>query len=554
MKRIPLGIDSYEAVCQNCYYVDKTGIIPSLLDLPEGTSLLFTRPRRFGKSLMLSMLHSFFEESDEDKSDLFKDKKIYREKALMEAHFQAYPVVHLNLKNAIANSYEDMVSKIKEAIASEYERHSSLLESKRLTAKEKEYFRSVMDEESSDLDCTSSLLKLTKFIEKERGKKAILLIDEYDAPAHYAYQNGFYEQAILFLKQLFSAVLKSNPSLRLALLTGVLQIAKESLFSGLNNLITNSVLSVNMDEGFGFSEEETKALLSYYSCPQELDKIREWYGSYRFGNATVYNPLSVLSFLQSGCTYAPYWNNTGDNSVLGAILEGMKDSDSLLPLLTKEPIISPVDIALSYQDLRSTSANVFSFLLASGYLTVEAKLGDFLCSLRLPNKEIESLFQREVALRYTPKNDFPAILRMKSAFEKGDCEALKEDLENYLLSTFSCFELGQEKNYQVMLSTALALVFEDCIIRNEVNAGSGRADIVLYSNKQGQPAFIIETKLLRSNASQARIKACASKALKQIKEKNYLEEIKPHSPSFLMLYGIAFYKKKAHLEKEQIVF
>ncbi len=554
MKRIPLGSDSYEAVCQNCYYVDKTSIIAALADLPEGTSYLFTRPRRFGKSLMLSMLQAFFEESEKDKTSLFEDKKIFKDKPLMETHFQRYPVLHLNLKNAIASNYDGMIQKIKEAISFEYERHASLLKSKKLSAKDKAYFESIRNEVASDLDYSSSLLKLTGFMEKASGKKAIVLIDEYDAPAHYAYQNGFYEPAILFLKQLFSSVLKSNDSLHLALLTGVLQIAKESLFSGLNNLITNSVLSVNMDEGFGFSEEETKDLLDYYGCPKELDKVREWYGNYHFGNAVVYNPLSVLSFLQNGKSHATYWNNTADNSVLGSIIEGMSESDSLLPLISGQAVSSPIDIALSYKDLSSTSENILSFLLASGYLTVQEKLSDFFYSLVFPNREIESVFQREIALRYVPKNDFPALLSMKSSFEKGVTAALKRDLEKYLLSSFSCYEIGQEKSYQVMLSTALSLIFESCIVRNEVNAGTGRADILVYSLKEGKPAFVIETKALRSNASLSRIKNSAIKAIEQIKEKDYLGEIKPHSPSLVTLYGIAFYKKRVHIEQEQITF
>ncbi len=501
---------------------------------------------------MLSMLQSFFEESEVDKTNLFLDKKIYQNKPLMKARFQRYPVLHLNLKNAIASNYEGMATKIRETISGECERHASLLESAKLSAKDKAYFRSIANEEASDLEYTSSLLKLTSFMEKVNHKKAIVLIDEYDAPAHNGYQNGFYDPAFLYLKQLFSSVLKSNDSLHLALLTGVLPIAKESLFSGLNNLITNSVLSVNMDEGFSFTENETKELLDYYGCPEQLDKIREWYGNYHFGDAVVYNPLSVLSFLQSGKIYASYWNNTADNSVLGNIIEGMSESDSLLPLISSQAVTSPIDIALIYKDLSSTSENILSFLLASGYLTVMEKLSDFFYSLAFPNKEIESVFQREIALRYIPQNDFPALLSMKSAFEKGEGETLKRDLEKYLLSSFSCYEIAQKKNYQAMLSTALGLIFENCLVRNEVNAGSGRADILVYSLKPGKPAFIIETKSLRSNASQARIRNCAIKAIEQIKEKDYLDEIKPYSPNFVMLYGVAFYKKRVHIEKEQV--
>ena len=554
MKRIPLGIDDYEAVCQNCYYVDKTNIIATLANLPEGTSLLFTRPRRFGKSLMLSMLQAFFEESEKDKTSLFQDKKIYQNKEIMRDAFQRFPVVHLNLKNAIGSTYEDLIHKIREAISGEYERHSSLLESKELSEKDKAYFRSVLDETASDLDYTSSLLKLTAFLEKSQGIKAVVLIDEYDAPAHYAYQNGFYEPAILFLKQLFSSVLKSNPSLHFAILTGVLQIAKESLFSGLNNLITNSVLSANMDEGFGFVEEETSELLKYYGYQDSLDEIRKWYGNYHFGNAVVYNPLSVLSFLQSGGVYATYWNNTADNTVLGSVIEKMDSVDSLLPLIGHQSISSPIDIALSYQDLDSRPENVISFLLASGYLTIKERLGDFLYSLAFPNKEIESVFQREISLRYIPQNDFPVLLSMKKAFETGDIKVLESVLEKYLLSTFSCYEVGKEKNYQIMLSTSLSLIFENCIVKNEVNAGTGRADILVYSPKPHAPSFVIEIKALRSNASQDRIKNYALRAIRQIKENEYLDELKPFSPSFVELYGIAFYKKRVHIEKERVSF
>lgn len=470
----------------------------------------------------------------------------------MRNSFQRFPVIHLNLKNAIGSTYEDLVHKIRESISSEYERHSFLLESKKLSEKDKRYFHSISNETASDLDYTSSLLKLTTFLEKEKGMKTIVLIDEYDAPAHYAYQNGFYEPTILFLKQLFSSVLKSNNSLHFAILTGVLQIAKESLFSGLNNLITNSVLSVNMDEGFGFTEEETSKLLNYYGHSNKLNELRTWYGNYRFGNTTVYNPLSVLSFIQNGGVFATYWNNTGDNTVLGSIIEKMNGLGSLLPLIGHQTISSPIDIALSYQDLDSKPENIISFLLASGYLTVEERLGDFLYSLSFPNKEIESVFQREISLRYIPKNDFSALTTMKAAFGNGNIEVLENALEKYLLSSFSYFEIGKEKNYQIMLSTALSLIFENYIVKNEVNAGAGRADIVVYSSKPHMPAFIIETKALRSNASQERLKNYALRAIDQIKENEYLDELKPFSPSFVHLYGIAFYKKRAHIEKEQV--
>ena len=552
MKKIPLGISEYEEICQNYYYIDKTNIISHLARFPEGTSLLFTRPRRFGKSLMLSMLQAFFEQSDIDKTPLFLDKKIYENKGIIDNYFQNFPLIHLNLKDAIGSSYDDLIHKLREIISAEYERHVSLLKSEKLSEKEKTYFSSILNETASDLDFSSSLSKLAAFLYKDSGKKIIILIDEYDAPAHYAYQNGFYDRTILFLKQLFSSALKSNDSIRLAVLTGVLQIAKESLFSGLNNLVTNSILSTNMDEGFGFLEEETRDLLKYYGYIDKIDKLRDWYGNYHFGNVTVYNPLSVLSYIQNGGEFASYWNNTGDNSILGNIIEKINSSDYLLPLLNHQSISAPIDIALSYLDLDSNPANVLSFLLASGYLTIQNRLGDFLYFLSFPNKEIENVFHRVVSLRYIPHSDYPLLIDIKSAFENGDITKLKGFLEKYLLSSFSYYEIGKEKNYQIMLSVALSLIFKDYIIKNEVNAGTGRADILAYSPKGNMPAFIIETKALGSNTSQTRLKESALNAIKQIKEKEYIDELRPYSPSVTTLYGMAFYRKRAHIEIEQI--
>ncbi len=334
------------------------------------------------------------------------------------------------------------------------------------------------------------MLKLTAFLEKASNKKAIVLIDEYDAPAHYSFTNGFYEPTILFLKQLFSSLLKSNSSLRLAVITGVLQIAKESLFSGLNNLIVNSIMSTNLDEGFGFDENETKELLHYYGYDDRSEEIRNWYGGYKFGEATVYNPLSVLSFLQSGGQLQTYWNNTADNIVLGNIIDKMKADGILLSLLVGESVPSLVDIALSYKDLSGSAQNVLSFLLASGYLTIDSKIGDLFYSLVVPNKEIAAVFRREVTLRYIKQSDLASILRIKSAFENGDADALENSLEKYLLSSFSYYDFGKEKNYQIMLATALSLIFENHIIKNEVNAGDGRADIIVYSKKSKQPFLL----------------------------------------------------------------
>lgn len=298
MKPTPLGIEFYETVATDCYYVDKTGLLESIVAYPSGTCLLFTRPRRFGKTLMLSMLQSFFEKSSKDKSIYFQDKKIWNNQDIVKQHFQKYPLIHISLKNVIGEEFSSLMDKLKETMRKEYARHQDILPF--LNEEEKQFYSSILNKNETQNDLSSSLARLTEFLAKSSKKKVILLIDEYDTPVHYAYDYGFYDPTILFFKQFFGESLKTNPNIQLAVLTGILQIAKESLFSGLNNLVTNTVLSKNMDEGFGFTEEETKDILKYYGIKNQFEEVSSWYGGYRFGDKTIFNPLFVLSFIQNG--------------------------------------------------------------------------------------------------------------------------------------------------------------------------------------------------------------------------------------------------------------
>lgn len=442
-KPVPLGIEYYETVSTDCYYVDKTNIINNISKFPEGSCLLFTRPRRFGKSLMLSMLQTFYEKSNVDNSKYFIDKKIWDNKEVVKNNFQKYPLIHINLKNAIGSNYISMLMKLKECMREEYERHSNILALDILNGEEQKYFSSVLSKELNDIELSSSLSRLSKFLFKVYKTKVVLLIDEYDTPVHYAYDYNFYDQAIIFFKQFLGESLKSNPSIHLAILTGILQIAKESLFSGVNNLVVNSILSKNMDEGFGFNEKEVIDLLNYYNFNECYNDVKKYYGGYKFGNAEIYNPLSILSFIQNGGELNSYWVNTGESNTL-AKLFSPDNLNSLLPLLNDETIQSEIDIAISYKDLDNSLLTVCTYLLCGGYLSISDSF-DNLYKLALPNEEIKQVFKREIRSRYLKNEQIPLVIRLKEAFKEGSQYSLEKIITEYLLSTFSYFEMNDEK-------------------------------------------------------------------------------------------------------------
>ncbi len=548
-KPVPLGIEYYETVSTDCYYVDKTNIINNISKFPEGSCLLFTRPRRFGKSLMLSMLQTFYEKSNVDNSKYFIDKKIWGNKEVVKNNFQKYPLIHINLKNAIGSNYISMLMKLKECMREEYERHSNILALDILNGEEQKYFSSVLSKELNDIELSSSLSRLSKFLFKVYKTKVVLLIDEYDTPVHYAYDYNFYDQAIIFFKQFLGESLKSNPSIHLAILTGILQIAKESLFSGVNNLVVNSILSKNMDEGFGFNEKEVIDLLNYYNFNECYNDVKKYYGGYKFGNAEIYNPLSILNFIQNGGELNSYWVNTGESNTL-AKLFSPDNLNSLLPLLNDETIQSEIDIAISYKDLDNSPLTVCTYLLCSGYLSISDSF-DNLYRLALPNEEIKQVFKREIRSRYLKNEQIPLIIRLKEAFKEGNQYSLEKIITEYLLSTFSYLEMNDEKNYQILLATTLAIIFEDAYVKNEYNAGKGRADIVVIPKNSEDVGLIIETKNLKNRTTKARLNESSLNALNQILSKGYCDELSKLGIKNIIIFGVAFYKNKVSISTKK---
>lgn len=551
--RIPVGIASYKTICEECYYVDKTSAIASICEEATGSALLFTRPRRFGKSLMLSMLDAFFR-IGEDNSSYFLDKAIGERKDILEENMNRYPVVHISMKDVYGNSAEECLLLAEKEIAAEYSRLYPNVESS-LSPADREYYEGIVSGKAPKVDYYMSLEKISAFLAKAYGQKAILLIDEYDTPIRSAHETGYYQEAITFFKQFYGRALKENENLRLSVLTGILQIAKESLFSGLNNLSTDSILDSHGREAFGFSEEETAALLSYYGMGEKLDEVRDWYDGYLFGEEKVYNPLSVLTYVKKGGVPAPYWVNTGENAILASLLSSTLSKgelDGFANLLTGGHVASDVGLAISYLDINRGGSALYSYLLASGYLTIERKFSESSVLLKIPNKEIMEVFAKEIRDRYLPSTSLSLTYEIRDAFSRGDALRLEGLLRDRLLSSFSYFDFGNERSYQAMLLTLSSLLFEECSVRSEANEGSGRADIIAYPKEKDGIGIVIEVKCHNGKISLEKLKESSQAALRQIKKKDYDEGLRRLSPKCIIHFGVAFSSKNVRVSAETL--
>ncbi|MCI2068610.1 MAG: ATP-binding protein [Bacilli bacterium] len=550
--KLPIGIENYKDVAKDCYYVDKTMLIKELLDLPLGSAVLFTRPRRFGKSLALSMLKTFFEQGENNES-YFENKAISRAGERYLSQLGSSPVIRITMKDVRGTSFNELLRRCKDVISAEYSRYANIVSGNVLTEQEKNYFQSIVDGGADAVAFSSSLVKLSHFLYNFYGKRVVVLLDEYDTPIESARENGFYENAITFFQPFYSQALKGNDSLRLAAITGVLQVAKESLFSGLNNLLVNSITGHGFDGYFGFTEEETASLLKYYGKDTEFTKVGDWYGGYRFGDETIYNPWSILSFARSG-VFEPYWTNTGENSVLGELLAEADGNtlNSLSDIFSGGEAFAVIDTSISYRALSASKDVLLSFLAATGYLSASERIDGSVFKVRIPNKEVGETFESEIKNRFIPADKMDSFYRLRDAFMSGKPSRLSKSIEDILLSAFSSFDFSDEKNYQILVLAISALLFGDCVVKSEQTAGSGRCDILILPKTKNHFGAVIEIKYFRSKTSTPRLEAESKKAVNQIKAMDYVEELRQREDYPVFAHGIVFFKKKAVVSFEEL--
>ncbi len=552
----PVGISSFREVSSECYYVDKTLIIKDIID-EHSKVTLFTRPRRFGKTLTMDMVKTYFEKTEEDTSVYFRNWNIWKSGEAYRSYQGKYPVIFISFKDAHQKSWKEMYESLSLVLQSEFRRHLDILESSRVSDIDKTFFSSMLKGDVSGVECESSLGRLSHILSAAYSSRVIVIIDEYDTPIEQGYGCGYYNEVISFMRNLFSSVLKDNADLEFGLLTGILRVAKESLFSGLNNLVVNTLLDTKYSDYFGFSESEVESMTAYYGCREKFDEIRDWYDGYLFGKTEIYNPWSVISYINNRCVPKAFWSRTSSNDMILDIIRngGNGIRDDLVSLLQDIPVEGVIDSDIIYPEIESTEDSVYSFLLMTGYLKVVRVLGTIsdnpVCSMVIPNREIKGVFRKEILDNLSASISQSVIRSFQLALRGSSSEELERTLSDYLLTAASYFDTASESFYHGMMFGLLAVMSDDYLITSNRESGEGRFDIILKPRVKTRPGIIMEFKACVSS-DDAGMAVEADDAVKQIIGKKYDVGLRAEGVNDIQLYGIAFAGKKAAVKTEHM--
>lgn len=553
MYAMPVGVDNFrEMVSRDYYFVDKTNFIKELLDNKNKVTLI-TRPRRFGKTLAMRMLQEFFDINAAGR-DTFKGLNISRAGEKYIQHRGKYPVIFFSLKDIATGNYQDALRDLCGKISDLYAEYGFLAESPALNEREKEYFLSVYniaDHEQYGRDKWGKSLKmLTVYLWKHYGVKTILLLDEYDAPIQHAWEDGYYEDMIRFMRQFYSEVLKGNDALEFAVLTGVLRVAKESIFSGLNNLKVCSVLSEDYSDIFGFTGQEVARMAADLQMEDKLPEIRAWYDGYSFGGSEIYNPWSVIMYFDAKCKPAPYWVNTSGNGIIKYMLDRLdgRGREDLQSLMDGNTISKQVQEGIIYEEIGSNADDLYTMLLTTGYLkctsSQDSLLGTYM-DLQIPNLEILRLFTREIAQNFTGYRGVSDITNMMDEMLKGNAVLFEEDLNRILRNSVSYHDAANgESFYHGMMLGFCVLLKDSHIVESNRESGYGRFDLALIPTDRRYYGVIMEFKRA---ADEGQLEEKALEALAQIEELSYIAEFQQRQIEKVWKYGIAFCGKKVCL-------
>ena len=548
-KSLPIGVSDFKLATTGYYYVDKTLMIRDFLDKKPMVSL-FTRPRRFGKTLNMDMLRVFFEKTNEDTSVYFKDKQIWQCGDYYTKHQGQYPVIFLTFKDVKSMTWEETFQKIRRLISLEFIRHNELETSSVLTAYEKEQYHLLAKDSGDEVDCQMGLQLLSLLLHKHYGRECIIIIDEYDTPIQQGHTCNFYPEIVNFMRNFFSGGLKDNPHLAFGFLTGILRVAKESIFSGMNNLKTYSILDDGYSSYFGFTEKEVKDMLRYYGKDDKYNELSEWYDGYRFGNTEIYNPWSVINYISDNCFPKAFWQSTGSNEIIGEIIQTATPeiTKDLYKLLCGEKIAAYIDTGVIYPEVQNNPYSIYSFLLVAGYLKVAniypQSDGNFMCDVAIPNKEITFVYEKEV-LNRTNQNSL-AISISQAIFSK-DTQKLQALLEDFMVKSISSIDGANEGFYHGMMLGLCAILGNRYKIRSNRESGLGRFDIQLMPLTKGMPGFIFEFKHTKDEHTD--LSALADSALQQIEAKKYDTELRDNGVNSIISIGIAFRGKSAVVKR-----
>lgn len=554
-KPMPIGVSNYRDASTNYYYVDKTLIIRGFLDERPKVSL-FTRPRRFGKTLNMDMLRTFFEISGEDTTVYFRDKKIWACGEYYQSYQGKYPVIYLSFKDVKCDTWEETYEKIVKLISAEFRRHGAMESGSALSEYEKEQYRLLANGNARAVDYGNSLATLSMLLHKHNDSKAMIIIDEYDTPIQQGYTCDFYTQIVNFMRNLFSGGLKDNDDhLSFGFLTGILRVAKESIFSGLNNLKINSILDEKYSSYFGFMPDEVRRMATDWGVPEKYDELCQWYDGYRFGSTEIFNPWSVINYFGNDCRPGHFWENTSSNTVISQVLEEADEEilENLNRLLQGETITTFVDTNVIYPQIRKNPSSVYSFLLVCGYLkTWEVGMsisGDYLCKLSLPNKEIALVYRKEIIQRISGIIPQAVTVGIQEAIMLKDTTRLRKHLHRFLLESVSFYDTPSENSYHMLLLGLCAVLSDQYYVTSNRESGEGRFDIQLKPRDVSMPGVLIEIKA-EKNCSTEELKALAQTALRQIIDRKYDMVLRSEGITTILKYGIAFSGKSVEIVVE----
>lgn len=562
--KLPVGIEDFKEIRQEeFYYIDKTKLLEQLIE-KWGKVNLFTRPRRFGKTLNMSMLRYFFEIGTDE--SLFDGLYIKNNKKICEEYMGKFPVIFISLKNVEGLDFETALYRFVEIIGREAERFYFLLHSEKLTVNEKERYKTLIRLDngrySMDVNILASALRLlSELLYKHYGKKTIIIIDEYDVPLDKAFQNGYYREMVSLIRAMFGDALKTNDFLQFAVLTGCLRVSKESIFTGLNNFKVLSIADTRFDEQFGFTDEEVQTLLESYGLLEHISETKEWYDGYHFGDVDVYCPWDVINHVDRLCGEPdakpqPYWINTSGNGLVKRFIDKANKTtrDEIERLVSGETIEKQVSLELTYDEIDTTIDNLWSVLFTTGYLTQTGMTESGAYKLVIPNKEVREVYKLQIQewFKRTVMSNTEQLKNFWKAFDGGDTKAVENYLNRTLSNSISVFDTKardeeKESSYHTIL-VGLLVGNADWLVKSNVEAGDGFADIIVET-EDFDAGIIIELKYSKTFSGMD--KAC-EKAITQIKEKRYDEYLKNDDRHDIMIYGIAFCKKKCKVIAHKI--
>ena len=548
-KPLPIGVSDFKSATTNYYYVDKTLLIRDFLNAIPMVSL-FTRPRRFGKTLNMDMLRVFFEKTPEDTSIYFKDKYIWQCGDYYTKHQGQYPVIFLSFKDVKCSSWQETFQKISKLISLEFMRHNELESSSVLSSYEKEQYHRFASENINEVDCQMGLQLLSLLLHKHYDKECVIIIDEYDTPIQQGHLCNFYNEIVDFMRNFFSGGLKDNPHLAFGFLTGILGVAKESIFSGMNNLKTNSILDNNYSSYFGFTNEEVREMLAYYDYEDKYQEICEWYDGYRFGNSEIFNPWSVINYISDQCFPKAFWQSTGSNDIIGEIIGTATPeiNENLYKLFCGNTVTTYVDTSVIYPEVQNNPNSIYSFLLVAGYLKVAEIYpqndGNYMCDVAIPNKEILYVYEKEVLNRTNQNN---VSISIHQAIFSKDTSKLQSLLEDFMLKSISTMDGASEAFYHGMMLGLCAVLGSQFKVRSNRESGLGRFDIELLPMVKGIPGFIFEFK--HTKDINVDLDSLANSALKQIEDMKYDTELNDFGVEDIVKIGIAFRQKSAVVKR-----